>query len=182
MGLSFTIAASPRQRSHSQVRVLWDSLPPFTVSNSSLSRPYLYPPRRGWPGYAPRHWVHFRRLLRLAGLRWIFSTPPPHEILTKQMWEITAVTNLTYYSSILLKGQWKTTKHSQLQIRFRTSYQPSQVHINAFLYAGNRIRIFIIALQTESYFPKIYLRIRQKMCYLRQNSIRERKWNTAIIC
>jgi hypothetical protein len=26
----------------------------------------------------PRHWVPFRRLLRLAGLRWRYSTPPPH--------------------------------------------------------------------------------------------------------
>jgi hypothetical protein len=36
MGLPFTIAASPRQRSHSRVRVLWDSWPYFTVSDSRL--------------------------------------------------------------------------------------------------------------------------------------------------
>jgi hypothetical protein len=35
-GLSFTIAAGPRQRSHSRVRVQWDSRPYFTVSNSRL--------------------------------------------------------------------------------------------------------------------------------------------------
>jgi hypothetical protein len=35
-GLSFTIAAGPRQRSHSVVRVPWDSGPYFTVSNSRL--------------------------------------------------------------------------------------------------------------------------------------------------
>jgi hypothetical protein len=27
---------------------------------------------------SPRHWVPFRRLLRLAGLQWWYSTPPPH--------------------------------------------------------------------------------------------------------
>jgi hypothetical protein len=36
MDLSFTIAAGPRQRSHSQVRVPWDSRPYFTVSDSRL--------------------------------------------------------------------------------------------------------------------------------------------------
>jgi hypothetical protein len=34
--LSFTIAAGPRQRSHSWVRVPWDSRPYFTVSDSRL--------------------------------------------------------------------------------------------------------------------------------------------------
>jgi hypothetical protein len=32
-GLSFTIATGPRQRSHYRVRVPWDSLPYFTVSD-----------------------------------------------------------------------------------------------------------------------------------------------------
>jgi hypothetical protein len=40
--LSFTVAADPRQRSHSQVRVPWDSQPHFTVSDSRL--PFLSPP------------------------------------------------------------------------------------------------------------------------------------------
>jgi hypothetical protein len=38
--------------------------------------PYLYPPGTGWPSYNPRHWVPFRRLLHLAGLRWRYSNPP----------------------------------------------------------------------------------------------------------
>jgi hypothetical protein len=41
-GLSFTIAGGPRQRSHSRVRVLWDSRPYFTVSDSRL--PFSSPP------------------------------------------------------------------------------------------------------------------------------------------
>jgi hypothetical protein len=39
MSLSFTIVAGPRQRSHSQVRVLRDSLPYFTVSDSRVTQP-----------------------------------------------------------------------------------------------------------------------------------------------
>jgi hypothetical protein len=41
MGLSFTIAAGPRQRIHSWVRVPWDSRHYFTVSDSRL--PFLSP-------------------------------------------------------------------------------------------------------------------------------------------
>jgi hypothetical protein len=41
-GLSFTIAAGLRQRSHSRVRVPWDSRPYFTVSDSRL--PFSSPP------------------------------------------------------------------------------------------------------------------------------------------
>jgi hypothetical protein len=34
--LSFTIAAGPRQRTHSRVRAPWDSRPYFTISDSRL--------------------------------------------------------------------------------------------------------------------------------------------------
>jgi hypothetical protein len=39
IGLSFTIAAGPRQRSHSRILVPRDSWPHFTVSDSRLSQP-----------------------------------------------------------------------------------------------------------------------------------------------
>jgi hypothetical protein len=39
---------------------------------------YLYPPGTGWPCYTQGTGFPFRRLLRLAGLRWRYSTPPPH--------------------------------------------------------------------------------------------------------
>jgi hypothetical protein len=39
MGVSFTIAAGPRQRSHSRVRVPRDSRPYFTVPDSRLLQP-----------------------------------------------------------------------------------------------------------------------------------------------
>jgi hypothetical protein len=41
-GLSFTIVAGPRQRSHSRVRVPWNLRPYFTVSDSRL--PFSSPP------------------------------------------------------------------------------------------------------------------------------------------
>jgi hypothetical protein len=41
-GLSFTITAGPRQRSHSRVGVPWDPRPYFTISNSRL--PFSSPP------------------------------------------------------------------------------------------------------------------------------------------
>jgi hypothetical protein len=71
MGLSFTIDAGPSQRSHSWVRVPWDSRPYFTVSDSRL--PFSSPSttRRATVEVFP-----FRRLLRLAGLRWRYSIPP----------------------------------------------------------------------------------------------------------
>jgi hypothetical protein len=51
MGLSFTIAAGPRQRSHYRVRVPWDSWPYFTLSDSGLPQPggqfpVFIPPRK----------------------------------------------------------------------------------------------------------------------------------------
>jgi hypothetical protein len=84
LDLSFTIAAGPRQRSHSQVRVPRDSYPPFTVSDSRLPqfrgpglRIYISQEQAG-PVIPPGTGFPFRRLLRLAGLRWMHSTPPPH--------------------------------------------------------------------------------------------------------
>jgi hypothetical protein len=81
MGLSFTIIAGPRQRSHSQIRVPRDSdifyslrfeTPPTWKARSL----YLYPPGTGWT----QALFSLRRLLRLSGQRWRYSTPPPHEI------------------------------------------------------------------------------------------------------
>jgi hypothetical protein len=54
--LTFTTAAGSHQRSHFRVRVPWDSRPYFNVSDLRLP---------------------FCRLVRLAGLRWRYSTPPP---------------------------------------------------------------------------------------------------------
>jgi hypothetical protein len=86
MGLSFKIAAGPLQCSHSQVRVPRDSWPYFTVSDSRLLQPGGLAPRiyipleQGDPVKPPGTELYFRRLLRLAGLRWKYSAPPPHGI------------------------------------------------------------------------------------------------------
>jgi hypothetical protein len=39
---------------------------------------YLCPPVTGWSSYTPGTGFRFPRLLRLAGLRWRYSNPPPH--------------------------------------------------------------------------------------------------------
>jgi hypothetical protein len=82
MGLSFTIAAGPRQRSHSHVRVPRDSWPHFTVPDSRLPEPgglgphnYI-PQKQGGPITPPGTGFSFRRLLRLTRIRWRYSTPP----------------------------------------------------------------------------------------------------------
>jgi hypothetical protein len=77
-----TIASGPCQSSHSWVEVPQNSRLYFTVSFETpptwrASFSYLYPPGTGWPSYTPGHWVPFR-LLRLIGLRWRYSNPPPH--------------------------------------------------------------------------------------------------------
>jgi hypothetical protein len=60
MGVSFIIAAGPRQLSHSRARVQRDSRAYFTVSDSRLPQlggpgPRVYiPPEQGWPGYTPQ--------------------------------------------------------------------------------------------------------------------------------
>jgi hypothetical protein len=80
--LSFTIAAGPRQRGHSQVRVPRYSRPYFTVSDSRLPQPggpgprMYIPQEKGGPVITPGIGFPFRCLLRLAGLRWRYSTPP----------------------------------------------------------------------------------------------------------
>jgi hypothetical protein len=80
MVLSFTIPASPRQRSHSQVRVPRDSWPHYCLRFETLSTwrarsPYLYPPRIGWPGCTPRHWVQLTNFKVKLMLRPTVSRP-----------------------------------------------------------------------------------------------------------
>jgi hypothetical protein len=55
-GPTFTIAAGPRHRSHFRIQV---------------------PPRDSWPYFSVSD-SRLHRLLRLAKLRWRYSTPPPH--------------------------------------------------------------------------------------------------------
>jgi hypothetical protein len=65
MGLTFTIAAGPRQRSYSVVLVSRDLGEYFALSVSRLPATwrakfrFLYPPGTGCRSYTPRHWVPF---------------------------------------------------------------------------------------------------------------------------
>jgi hypothetical protein len=83
MGLSFATAAGLRQRSHHRIRIPWDSWH-FTVSDSRLSQHgepgfRIYIPRKqGSPVIPLGTGFPFLRLLRLAGVRWRYSNPPPH--------------------------------------------------------------------------------------------------------
>jgi hypothetical protein len=43
--------------------------------------PYLYPPGTGWPIIPPGTGFPFHHLLRLVGLWWRYSNPPPHGVL-----------------------------------------------------------------------------------------------------
>jgi hypothetical protein len=52
----------------------------FETPSTWRTTPYLYPPGTGWPSYTSRHWVQCRRLLRLSGLRWRYSNPPPRGV------------------------------------------------------------------------------------------------------
>jgi hypothetical protein len=70
-GLSFTIAAGPRQRVYSRVRVPWDSRPYFTVSDSRL--PFSSPPTTSRaavevfdPASTRDYWLIFRLVLLIT--------------------------------------------------------------------------------------------------------------------
>jgi hypothetical protein len=86
MDLLFTIAAGPRQCSHSQFESPRDSLPYFTVSNWTLLEPVGRGPRiynaqeEGGPVIPPGTGFPFRRLLQLAGLLWRYSNPTPRGV------------------------------------------------------------------------------------------------------
>jgi hypothetical protein len=92
MGLSFKIAADPRQRSSSRVRVRRDGWPYFTVSDSRLPQPGGLGPHRYIPQQQdstvlpPCNGFHFRCFLRLAELRLRYSNPPPHGVDSSLFW------------------------------------------------------------------------------------------------
>jgi hypothetical protein len=91
-GLQFTIAAGPRQCSHSRVRFPRDSWPYFTISDSRLPQPggpgpcIYIPQEQGAPVIPPVTGFPFRRLLRLAGLRWTYFNPPAHRVAHLVRW------------------------------------------------------------------------------------------------
>jgi hypothetical protein len=93
MGLSFTIAAGPREHSHSRVRVPQHSWPYFTVSDSRLPQPggpgprIYIPQEKGGRVIPPGSGFCFLRLLRLAGLEWKYSNPPKSKSKSKLLYD-----------------------------------------------------------------------------------------------
>jgi hypothetical protein len=57
MGLSFTVSAGPRQRSHSRVRILTGLMAIFyclrfeAPQHGGPGPPLYFPPETGWPGH-----------------------------------------------------------------------------------------------------------------------------------
>jgi hypothetical protein len=85
MGVLLTIAASPLQRSHSQVRVPQDSWPHFTALDSKLPQPagpgpHIYiSQEQGDSVIPPRHWVPF-------------SSPPTTRRDTVEIFDLASIT------------------------------------------------------------------------------------------
>jgi hypothetical protein len=121
MSMSFTIAAGPRQRSHSQVRVPRDPWPHFTLSASILPQPggpgprIYIPQEQGGLVILPGTGFPFRRLLRLAGLRWSYSNPPPHGVTvpTSEV-KVKITLRLAVYRQILRLGVKPYENHDKI--------------------------------------------------------------------
>jgi hypothetical protein len=116
MSLSFTIAAGPRQRSHSQVRIPWNSWTYFTLSNSRLPQPggqdpLIYiPHEQGGPVIPPGTGFPFRRLLLLAGPRWRYSTAPPLLLCVDSLLQRRGPTENAACNTSLIVA-WRHSKH-----------------------------------------------------------------------
>jgi hypothetical protein len=117
-GLSLTVVADPRQRSHSRIRFPRDLWPYFTVSDSRAPNlegqvPIFVSPRnrvtRLYPH--PDTGFPFRRLLRLAGLRWRYSNPTPHGE-SHTFW-VRVTLRLAVYSQSVRLGAKPLENHDQ---------------------------------------------------------------------
>jgi hypothetical protein len=112
MGLSFTIAFGPRQRTHSQVWVPRDSWPHFTryclrcktPPTWRAGSPYLYRAETGWPGYTFRHWVPF-------------SSPPTTRRVTVEVFDPASTQAAKAQLALLVI----TSRHGQ-HIQHRSSF------------------------------------------------------------
>jgi hypothetical protein len=95
MGLSFTVAADPRQRSHSQVRVPRDSWPHFTVRFETpptwrARSTYLYPPGAGWSGYTPvsQRQSHIATDGQSISKSWCRASSGAHDQVFITLWQL----------------------------------------------------------------------------------------------
>jgi hypothetical protein len=99
LGLARTIILGSNSRRTKTIfyRVVWDSpnlegqVPVFICPRNRV--PPVIPPGTGYP---------FCRLLRLAGLRWRYSNPPPHESEQTTLAKATLLLRWELYSNGLL--------------------------------------------------------------------------------
>jgi hypothetical protein len=98
-GLSFTVAADSRQRSHSRVRNPRDFWPYFTLSDLRHLQPgrpcscIYIPQEQGGTVIPPGTGFLFRRFLWLAGLWWRYSNPALRREIHGLLWLYSLCTN-----------------------------------------------------------------------------------------
>jgi hypothetical protein len=82
--------------------------------------PYLYPPGQRGPVIPPGTGFPFRRLLRLAGIRWRYSNPPPHGILfsIKLKVRVTLAPINPSWRQVLDPGSYLGRKNTTTWLRF----------------------------------------------------------------
>jgi hypothetical protein len=91
-GLLFTLAAGPRQRSHSRAELvtIFYCLR-FEIPSTWRARsPYLYPPGTMWLSYTPRHWVPF-------------SSPPTARRAAMEVFDAASTRACLYFVRITLQ-------------------------------------------------------------------------------
>jgi hypothetical protein len=120
--------------------VPWDSWPYFALRFKTPpilrpKSPYFRPPRIRWPSYTLRHWVAFRRLLRLSGLGRGHSNSPPQGCshwLTAR-YKTSAHTSQKHRVSVTV--QLLPRKYACLQIR----YLATDVHATLTVWTLSRL-------------------------------------------
>jgi hypothetical protein len=71
-----------------------------------IRSPYVYHPGTGWPVILPGTGFPLRCLLRLAGLRWRYSTPPPHGVIRKSKSNLLYDWQFTANQFVLASNPW----------------------------------------------------------------------------
>jgi hypothetical protein len=132
MGLSFTIACGPRQRSHSRVRIMtiFYCLRFETPQTWRARSPYLYLPGTGWPSYTPRDWVPF-------------SPPPTTRRATVEVFEPASTQGSEAWTS---KSYHKASDRTSQETHYVSATKP------------NRLMLFreIIAVYCENHAEHTY--------------------------